>query len=199
MVALHPSNMLVYLRDGSVGCFTSQQHASVSQRWICWLFYIPATWKCISEMDLLVPLRPSNMEVYLRDGSVGCFTSQQHASVSQRWICWLLYIPATWKCISEMDLLVALRPSNMLVYLRDGSVGCFTSQQHASVSQRWICWLLYVPATWKCISEMDLLVALHPRNMEVYLRDGSVGCFTSQQHGSVSQRWICWLLYVPAT
>ena len=65
-----------------------------------------------------------------------------------------------------------------------------------------VCWLLHVPTTFKCISGMDLLRILYmlphwgrsrgsdlpPHSLFVCWL---VGCFTSQQHASVSQWRIC--------
>ena len=97
-------------RCSLVTCFTSQQHASVSQGRICFTSQQHAS---VSQVRI-------------------CFTSQQHASVSQGRICFTSQQHAS---VSQVRI-------------------CFTSQQHASVSQGRI-------------------------------------CFTPQQHASVSHGRIC--------
>ena len=92
----------------------------------------------------------------------GCFMSQKHAGVSQG---------RSYQCC----LLVASRPRNMLVYLKDG---------HTSV----VCWLLHVPETCWCISGTVTPVLF-------------AGCFMPQQHAGISQgqSYQCCLLHVPTT
>ena len=75
----------------------------------------------------LLASRPSNPR-WVSHGRilfVGCFTSQQPAMGISRTdlVCWLLYVPATRDgyLTDGSCLLVALRPSNRLVYLKDGS------------------------------------------------------------------------------
>ena len=155
LVAYRPSNMLVYLRDGSaktvvlgrlggggcsLGCLSSQQHASVSQGRIFEDSFIC----CCS----LVAYRPSNTLVYLRDGS-----SKTVLFVVVRW---LLIVPATCWCISW---------THLRRWFCCCSLGCLSSQQHASVSQGRI----FEDSFICCCS----LVAYRPSNMLVYPSDGS--------------------------
>ena len=117
LAAQRPSNILVYLKDGSAQAFVRG-----------WLLNVPATCWYISRTALLRHLY-----------EVGCLTSQQHVGVSQGRL-----------CSGICTRLAAQRPSNMLVYLKDGSAQAFVRG-----------WLLNVPATCWCISRTALLRQLY--------------------------------------
>ena len=67
---------------------------------------------------------------------VGCSTSQQHASVSQGWICSDISMYCnTERKVADQTYLTRLQYTDTVCLL----VGCLSSQQHASVSQGRIC------------------------------------------------------------
>ena len=151
----HPHTWCWTIRTMFVGCFTSQQHVSVSQG------------RAIPTM--LVALRPSNMRVYLRDGlSVQCWLLNVPATCEcisgtgyPYNVCWLLYVPATCECISGTGY-----PYNVCWLLNvPATCECISGTDY----QYNVCWLLNVPATCECISGTDY------------------------------QYNVCWLLNVPAT